>query len=174
VIRKCAFCRSQLASLFRLPDLFWSEYCKRSNGYFGCENVYGSGGLSSHSTFDSMITQPWQNIEHSIDTWFRFHMKQVLQHYLPDGKDYVWYNVNVLSTWQPGGKNAIISFDTHDFLKPKILSFLLNTQSPKNDPYWVHSSFLQEVASMQDEAVWSVRDFVRNTETVSDDIGRSR
>ncbi|KAG4422345.1 hypothetical protein IFR04_004497 [Cadophora malorum] len=92
-------------------------------------------------------------------------MKQVLQHYLPDGKDYVWYNVNVLSTWQPGGKNAIISFDTHDFLKPKILSFLLNTQSPKNDPYWVHSSFLQEVASMQDEAVWSVRDFVRNTET---------
>jgi len=116
----------------------------------------------------------WQNADRQIATWFRFHMKQVLKHFLPSGKDYIWYNVNVLSVWQPGGKNAIVSFDTQDFLKPKILSFLLNGQLSKNDPYWIHSSLLQEVASMQDQAVWSIRDFVRGTEQVSDAIGWSR
>lgn len=100
------------------------------------------------------------------DTWFRFYIKKVLQYNLPNGKDYVWHKVNVFTMWLPGGENAIVSFETPDFLKPKILDFLAKTKLPSSNPYWVHSAFLEEVVGLQDQAVWCVRDVVRSTELV--------
>lgn len=145
-IRQCHRCRDKFSELFKLPNFFWADYCKRSNGYFGCENTYGNSGLESHNT------------------WFRFYIKKVLQYNLPNGKDYVWHKVNVFTMWLPGGENAIVSFETPDFLKPKILDFLAKTKLPSSNPYWVHSAFLEEVVGLQDQAVWCVRDVVRSTE----------
>jgi hypothetical protein len=102
-----------------------------------------------------------------IDTWFRFYIKQVLKDKRPNGKDYVWHKVNVFTMWLPGGKNAVVSFETPPLLKPKIRAFLQKNQHLKHDPYWIHSAFLEEVVGLQDEAVWSVRNVVRTTELVS-------
>ncbi len=69
--------------------------------------------------------------------------------------------------WLPGGKCTTISFETAGFLKPRIRALLQQNNISKHDPYWVHAAFVGEIVALQDKAVWSVRDFVRNTENVS-------
>ncbi len=49
LIRKCPDCRQRFSQLFNIPECFWTDWCKRSNGYFGCENTYENEELESHS-----------------------------------------------------------------------------------------------------------------------------
>jgi len=94
-------------------------------------------------------------------------VKQTLQYPLANGKEYVWYKLNIFTMWLPGGKCTTISFETPGFLKSRIRDLLQQNDISKHGPYWVHAAFLGEVVALQDQAVWSVRNFVRSTENVS-------
>ena len=43
-IRKCSACKAQLSNVFHIPDLWWSEWCRAANGYFGCDDITNDAG----------------------------------------------------------------------------------------------------------------------------------
>lgn len=49
-IRSCDECRQRLSAFFHMPSLWWADYVKRSNGFFGCERIRDAGaeGLSKN------------------------------------------------------------------------------------------------------------------------------
>ncbi len=123
-------------------------------------------------TFGAIVREYWSSLQDSqhwqkrTDTWFRFLIKQIVKQPLPNEKDYRWYKFNIFTRWFPNGESIILSFDTPPVLRPQILQ-MLDHGTPKQDPYWVHLKFLHEMVALQDQAVWSVRNVVRETELVS-------
>ena len=40
-------CRADFTRTFAMPELWWSGYCRNSNGFFGCEDSNDGGGSLS-------------------------------------------------------------------------------------------------------------------------------
>lgn len=79
--------------------------------------------------------------------------------------DYYWSKVNIFTRWLPATKQTgILLFDpTPDLSIP-----LFRPESAQlRDPFWVYSNILQEVARIQEDAVWAIRDHVRGIEKTS-------
>ncbi|KAJ5087378.1 hypothetical protein N7456_010994 [Penicillium angulare] len=122
-----------------MPDLWWSKHLDNANGYFGCE-----------ATRDGDLTT-------GFNTWSFFEVK-----YLQRNLKYYWSKINVFTRWLPSTKQTcILLFDpTEDLASP-----LLNPDpSQLNDPFGVYSGILEEVARLQEHAVWGIRDHVRDIE----------
>lgn len=95
-------------------------------------------------------------------------VKQTFQN-IPSGqKDYLWYKFNVFTRWIPSTNNSIVVvFDPRPAVKDRLPSPLLDSldTTDLSDPYWIHTAFAEEVIRLQDEAVWGIRNLVRQTET---------
>jgi hypothetical protein len=100
------------------------------------------------------------------DTWFRFIVKQTRQDNSTGKIDFKWLKWNVFTHWVSATKETfLIAFDPADTVKEGILSITIPRQ-PKDlqDPYWVHVLLLERVATLQDAAVWGIRELVRTRE----------
>lgn len=106
--------------------------------------------------------------DESLDTWFRFLVKQTLQN-VPEGqKDYLWYKFSVFTRWISNTNQSIlVVFDPRPAVQARLPSPLLDSVNAADfsNPYWIHALFLEEVVRLQDEAVWGIRNLVRETET---------
>ena len=47
-IRGCDRCWRAFRDTFRIPELWWTTYCKNSNGYIGCEHLRDKIGNATH------------------------------------------------------------------------------------------------------------------------------
>jgi hypothetical protein len=105
-------------------------------------------------------------------TWLRCQAKLTVNHILPDGKDYYWCIINIITRWILPDKMVVISFDTPADIKVHFRDQKLKSLQASwlLDPYWPHLLFLEQLLSIQDIAVWSIRDRVRNIEDVSKTI----
>jgi hypothetical protein len=102
-------------------------------------------------------------------------VKQVLDHYGADDKDYVWYKINICTIWTVDGRLNVLIFDPLSLVKRR-LSPIIETATvlALKDPYWFYAKALEEVVKFQDEAVWTIRTLVRNTELVGQSFRKAR
>ncbi|KAJ0285605.1 hypothetical protein COL940_003450 [Colletotrichum noveboracense] len=140
-IRQCQNCRKQFSSVFELPDLWWKGYCKGANAYFGHEVTVDDEGEET-------------------------------------GLRYEWFKLNIFTRWIAKTQQTIlIVFDLHPPTascvervpvgEPDPL-FVIPDEHNYITPYWIYTRILEKVVTLQDAAVWSVRDTVRNTEKERD------
>lgn len=137
-IRECESCRAYFIDRFQMPEQWWSDSTRKSNGYFGCHPT------STHT-----------------NTWAYFEMKL-----LEGASDYRWYKLNAFIRWDKATHQTIVlSFDTPAVIVPRFLE-LLQTPDPNilQHPFWFYPHLLSEIARLQESAVWAVRDQVRAVE----------
>ncbi|KND93003.1 hypothetical protein TOPH_02380 [Tolypocladium ophioglossoides CBS 100239] len=161
-IRKCLRCRLALSAAFGIPELWWDKVYRRANGYFGYEEVPDPRGQQ-----DGAIS------------WCRFKVKHTKKPEVEELRDmkkaYYWPKLNVFSRWYKTRRHtAVIVFDPDklrddveaDTLRDNFTRCLENSMDPKEleDPFWIYPRLVEEVVKLQDEAVWSIRDRVRETE----------
>ncbi|KAJ5664706.1 hypothetical protein N7462_011519 [Penicillium macrosclerotiorum] len=122
-----------------MPQFWWSDNVRKSNGYFGCE-----------------ATREGEKV---TDSWVFFESKQ-----LHEDMEYDWSKINVFSRWLCSTKQTgILLFDR----KEDTRSPLVNKDPPSallSDPFWVYPYLLEEVAALEERSVWSIRDKVRAIE----------
>lgn len=100
-------------------------------------------------------------------TWCRFLVKQVSSAGAAGAIDYGWYKLNVFTAWRRHARQTmVVVFDIPPSAKEAILHRLLRGLHVEllGDPFWMYARLLEEVVSLQDRAVWAVRDRVRATE----------
>ncbi|OCK80315.1 hypothetical protein K432DRAFT_425842 [Lepidopterella palustris CBS 459.81] len=149
-IRECPRCRQLFTEAFKVPEMWWSRWCRRSNGYFGCEDTTDEQG-----DFDGH------------NTWFRFIVKQTLDNVPKGQKDYIWYKFNIFTRWLLNtNQTIVVVFDPPPGVRERIPSPLLDASETSNfsDPYLIHSLFAEDVVRLQDDAVWGIRNLVREIE----------
>ena len=135
--------RARLQDCYRIPHLFWTRLCQRSNGYFGCEDVCDDNCL------------PWHN------TWFRFQIKQLSK--VPT--IYTWSEFTFFTTGTPTGAHTILCFDSNAELRSVIHDTLLSeVDRMLSDVYLIHSALVSKVLELYDKSVWALRDHVRDIE----------
>ena len=136
--------RTRLQERYRIPRLFWTTLCRRSNGYFGCEDIYDDKkGWICHNT------------------WFRFQIKQLSN--VPT--EYTWNDFTFFTNWTPTGTHTVLCFD----VKLKFQSIIHSALSSEVDKmifdiYHLHSTLISVVLVLYDESVWTLRDHVRDIE----------
>ncbi|KAI1747463.1 hypothetical protein F4782DRAFT_422868 [Xylaria castorea] len=137
-IRKCELCKAYFIHQFQMPKPWWSDSSRKSNGYFGCR-----------------VTT------YHIDTWAYFEIKQLEQ-----GAQYRWYKLNIFIRWNRSTHRTIVlAFDTAPVVAMRFME-LLTTPDPSSlqHPFWFYPHLLNEVARIQESAVWAIRDRVRAVE----------
>ncbi|OJJ50609.1 hypothetical protein ASPZODRAFT_126502 [Penicilliopsis zonata CBS 506.65] len=146
-IRHCDHCRQLFTDKFQMPELWWTDWCKRSNGYFGCEE---------------MVDEKGETEAHS--TWLRFLIKHCSDN---PTKGYFWYKLNIFTRWEYSTKSTtILVFDPKPAVRAHLAEKLFDSRKglDAEDPYWPHCILAEEAVHLQDDAVWSIRTFVRNLE----------
>ncbi|KAF3357666.1 hypothetical protein VdG1_05769 [Verticillium dahliae VDG1] len=132
---------------FLIPELWWSDYSKRSNGYFGCDTTGDDEG----------------NIA-TVTTWSRYLVKQLA------GKEkihHAWYKINVVVRWSATpNQTVVLIFDAPKELEQRLPRPLLEpvTRELLRDPFLIHLCLAEEVVRVQNDAVWSLRTYVRDLE----------
>ncbi|KAF2489984.1 hypothetical protein BU16DRAFT_447140, partial [Lophium mytilinum] len=136
---------------FNMPELWWSSWCRRSNGYFGSERGDGRGNFDAYQT------------------WFRFQIKPTWVDKSTGKAHYAWHKFNIFTQWMESTKQTVILlFDPHRDIKVPLLNHLSHKlySSTVEVPYTMHVYFLEELVRLQNDAVWSIRDLVRNAEKI--------
>ncbi|KAM6537975.1 hypothetical protein FALCPG4_003868 [Fusarium falciforme] len=129
-----------------MPQLWWSNYAKKSNGHFGCETFRDEYGIVT-----------------SLNAWSRYLVKQ-----LHEG-GHSWYKFNTLTRWIASSHQTILLvFESEKQSKlselvPKGMLDGSHTE-PHHDPFWVHVRLLEQLSDLQDNAVWTVRTEIREVE----------
>ncbi|KAH7118567.1 hypothetical protein B0J13DRAFT_569391 [Dactylonectria estremocensis] len=146
-VRECPSCRDAFTKTFRMPEMWWTTYSRKSNGYFGCETISDDlGGILE------------------INSWARFLVKVL------DGESqdrYKWYKLNAFVQWVAATQQTIILFfDPPPAMKMNIPNQILTNPRLDHllDPFWAYTRLVEDVVSMQDVAVWTTRGHVRYTE----------
>lgn len=103
-----------------------------------------------------------------LGTWFRFLIKQVIRESLSTDACYVWDKIGFFTTWLPADHHVILCFDLPFALQSRLQSSIISNQDniSLNDPYSLHTIIVEEVLSLFDISVWSLRDSVRMVEKV--------
>ncbi|KAF2971315.1 hypothetical protein GQX73_g2262 [Xylaria multiplex] len=143
-VRTCEPCRGYFIDRFHMPKTWWSDYSRKSNGYFGCQH--------SHSPTTG---------QGSLETWVYFEIKQ-----LDKTGEYHWYKVNIFIRWNKvTHQTVILAFDTPPATAKRLLEQLA-TPDPYTlqFPFWFYPHLLDEVAQHQEAGVWAIRDQVRAVE----------
>ncbi|EWZ36686.1 hypothetical protein FOCG_03836 [Fusarium oxysporum f. sp. radicis-lycopersici 26381] len=145
-VRDCSLCKKRFTDVFCMPELWWSSYSRRSNGYFGSETFRDNNG---------MIT--------ALNTWSRFLVKQLNQ------TNHQWHKFNILTRWIKDPQQTILLV----FEAPKQLRLrdrfpdplLINSHNDTlSDPFWFYPRLFEDLSLLQDKSVWAVRDHVRGIE----------
>jgi len=100
-----------------------------------------------------------------LDTWAYFEAK-----HLTSATSYHWSTIKVFTRWLPStNQTGILLFDTSE----DMLHALFRPDPDWiKDPFWVYTRILEDVARIDESAVWDIRDHVRNVETVSIPLGQ--
>ncbi|SCV28718.1 uncharacterized protein FFB14_01936 [Fusarium fujikuroi] len=145
-VRDCPSCKKRFTDIFCMPELWWSSYSRRSNGYFGSETFRDNNG---------MIT--------ALNTWSRFLVKQLHE------TSHQWHKFNILTRWIKDPQQTILLV----FEAPKQLRLrdrfpdplLINSHNDTlSDPFWFYPRMFEDLSLLQDNSVWAVRDHVRRIE----------
>ncbi|KAI0110212.1 hypothetical protein F4814DRAFT_426228 [Daldinia grandis] len=150
-IRACISCRNSFTKAFSIPQIWWSDYCRNSNGYLGSD-------ISRHN---GVVT--------GFSTWAYFEVKHL------DAKmQYQWHKMNIFIRWlAPTKQTIILAFDTRSPIVERIPDSLQNPDSScLGDPFWVYARLASDVVDLQDSAVWAIRNQVRAIETERKPIGK--
>jgi len=102
-------------------------------------------------------------------------VKRILKNPGVDKKDYAWFDMTIITRWMRTGQNIIISFDTPTALRMHFPYPLLEDvdECSSYDPYWVHLRLLEELVVEHDKSVWSIRNLVRETETLRSEAAKA-
>ncbi|KAM0215124.1 hypothetical protein ACHAQD_008450 [Fusarium lateritium] len=145
-VRECGSCKKCFTDEFRVPELWWSSYSRRSNGYFGSETIRDDEGEIS-----------------SLNTWSRFLVKQLHK------RGHSWHKFNIFTHWVASSQQTFLVV----FEAPKQLGLRDRFPDPLlkdshkdvlSDPFWFYPRLFDELSILQDNTVWAVRDRVRNIE----------
>ncbi|KAL2865226.1 uncharacterized protein BJX67DRAFT_359028 [Aspergillus lucknowensis] len=148
-IRACHRCQHSLTDAFCMPTSWWSEYLKNSNGYFGCEATRESGSYTGFNTWAFFETKIVDNDAH-----------------------YRWSKINIFTRWLCAtGQTGVLVFDSDDFSPPLISAKDLGT-AQWNDPFWIYIHIMEDIARLNDLAVWAIRNNVRSIETQQRPLGK--
>lgn len=105
-----------------------------------------------------------------MNTWLRALVKQTYE-IVPKGqKDYIWLKHNIFIRWIAAtNQTVMLFFDPKPAVKERLLASQLYQmeRSACSDPYWIHTILLEELLELQDSAVWSIRNLVRQTEFIA-------
>ncbi|KAL6898292.1 hypothetical protein GGI43DRAFT_408833 [Trichoderma evansii] len=152
-VRECQACKKAFDKKFRIPPIWWTTLSRRSNGYFGYENVLDASGTIRTGTI----------------SWVRFLMKRVNSTNSGHNKDdihYSWVKLNAFVRWYAlERRTEIVLFDHPEFAQKIGDSIITQIKSREfNDPFWVYPIMTGEVAALHDECVWGSRTLIRNYE----------
>lgn len=104
----------------------------------------------------------------ATDTWFRFQVKTVFDRAQPiSGKDYEWLKLNCFTRWNASTKKGpIVAFDAKENIRTSLKELVNNAINPVRVqcPYSLHVPFAQLAVHLQNDAVWKIRDAVREVE----------
>ncbi|KAH6645075.1 hypothetical protein BKA67DRAFT_595993 [Truncatella angustata] len=142
-IRVCYRCRQALTDTYAIPEHWWSDQYRNSNGYFGCAEEEDAAGVSG------------------LNTWAFFETKQI-----QDDKRYKWLRMNIFTRYLSSQKQIyILLFDTNPSVFERLKSSFMDVK-PKQyiDSMWPYLTILDELVRLEDAAVWSIRDQVRTIE----------
>ncbi|RBQ76343.1 hypothetical protein VDGD_00871 [Verticillium dahliae] len=97
-------------------------------------------------------------------TWSRYLVKQLA------GKEkihHAWYKINVVVRWSATpNQTVVLIFDAPKELEQRLPRPLLEpvTRELLRDPFLIHLCLAEEVVRVQNDAVWSLRTYVRDLE----------
>ncbi|KAK4448451.1 hypothetical protein QBC34DRAFT_407440 [Podospora aff. communis PSN243] len=150
-VRGCTQCKALFSDIFYIPEMWWTTWARRSNGYFGCEEIGDE-----------------QNRLKAYTTWCRFLVKDTKQNDATNEIDYRWFKWNIFTCWMASSnKTYLIAFDPTEPVKDGLLRTKVSSQHLRDtckDPYWVYVQLLEQVVALQDVAVWGIRGLVRTRE----------
>ncbi|KAI1635585.1 hypothetical protein F4809DRAFT_642332 [Biscogniauxia mediterranea] len=143
-MRRCPRCLASFRDTLCMPDLWWTDYCENSNGYFGSEEKKNIDGITG------------------INTWAYFEVKHI---HLT--LKYRWEKLNFFVRWIPSRKHTVIVvFDAHQLVSERLRKLFQDIDTNLlGDPFWPYMIVADELVHLQDSAVWAIRDLVRNIET---------
>ncbi|KAL6881338.1 hypothetical protein J3F83DRAFT_50446 [Trichoderma novae-zelandiae] len=165
-VRRCRRCRAALAARFLVPRSWWTTLAKRSNGYFGYQDVVDDHGARTGTI-----------------SWTRLMVKRIskiLDDHDHDEIQYHWVKLNAFTRWHspsPGNSSSngrssksnsrteIILFDHPQFARLVGTSLLRDVQPRElGDPFWVFPSMVDEVVQLHDVTIWESRNLIRDFE----------
>ncbi|PON21355.1 hypothetical protein TGAM01_v209806 [Trichoderma gamsii] len=173
-VRKCYTCKKVFDEKFHIPPIWWTTLSRRSNGYFGYENVLDASGTNRTGTI----------------SWLRFLMKHVNSadsgHHNKNDIDYRWVKLNAFVRWyapsdkalsdkapldeapldeRPKSRTEIVLFDHPEFAQ-QVGDFIIEQLKPHelSDPFWAYPAMVEKVAALHDVCVWESRTLIRNYE----------
>ncbi|KAJ5763027.1 hypothetical protein N7533_001708 [Penicillium manginii] len=150
---ECQQCRDIFINTFCMPKALWSPSIRNSNGYFGCEATYDTNSVAG------------------FNTWAYFEIKHLEPKPEEPKLNYDWSKANTFTRRITNtNQTALIYFNP----TPRL------TQTPDlkdcpeilKDPFWPYAHILEEITKLQDAAVWSIRDHVRDLEKAEKPPGR--
>lgn len=161
--------RQSLCTRYGIPEYFWTEACQRSNGFFGCQDMYDEAQRSRIHSIN--IPSSWEAwiLTHSgsTDTWFRFLVKQLRDSKSLRHHEYEWYEMGFFTTWMSTGSQLVFCFNLPRILHARLQMIFLSPSSPKlPDIYSLHAVIVDEIIKLFDKSVWSLRDVIRKIEMV--------
>lgn len=166
-IRQCAACRRGLTTVFSIPEFWWEDYYRKSNGYFGSENTFDNTGSRDGTSEQPNPTV--QSTTNPADTWARVVAKTVTS---PSPSltaiQYKWHKLNLFTRHLPStNQTALIIFDPPPDLQPKLRARLA-ASIPTSKIYnhlTAYAALLHDFLALQHTAVWCIRNHVRAIET---------
>ncbi|KAH9892131.1 hypothetical protein F4778DRAFT_326249 [Xylariomycetidae sp. FL2044] len=127
-----------------MPERWWSDHHRNSNGFFGCEEA-------GDEDYDA-----------ALNTWAFFETK-----HLYDSTRYEWLKINIFTQWVASRKQSVVVlFDITTPVAHRLIKSLKDIEiSQVVDPFWAYVKVADELTRLQDGAIWAVRDQVRAIET---------
>ncbi|KAL7801273.1 hypothetical protein V8C44DRAFT_362605 [Trichoderma aethiopicum] len=162
-VRRCPRCRAAFSTRFLVPRTWWTTLAKRSNGYFGYQDVVDDNGMRTGTI-----------------TWTRFMVKRISKVLDRHGRDeiqYHWVKLNALTRWHAsssshrgggGGRRPrteVVLFDHAQFARLVGASLLRDADARElGDPFWAMPSMVDEVVRLHDVTIWESRNLIRDFE----------
>ncbi|KAH0552956.1 hypothetical protein GP486_006846 [Trichoglossum hirsutum] len=136
---------------YMIPPCFWGDVSRLGNGFFGCQDDYNEEGKAE-----------------GHGTWFQLLAKRPSCGDSARGTPYKWHKMDFVTKWSPPNQNVVLCFSTSRDSQDQLRDALSSRLENRNvcDPYMLHTVIVDEVLSIFDRSVWSLRDLVLSVEKV--------
>lgn len=149
---------------FKIPDYLLSEIYRRSNGFFVSKHVRDQNGrLVAFCKFNPDELD-WSALRTVQDSWFRVLVKMVCK---TNMWSYKWHEMTFCTRWDADHISVLCIGTDHAF--ERLLQGSLDRmwkELPPTSPWSLHVLLLEVIMALHDQAVWSIRDVVRDVEKV--------
>ena len=84
-----------------------------------------------------------------------------------DHHEYEWYEMGFFTTWMSTGSQVVLCFNVPQILHIRLRTIFLSPSTPKlPDIYSLHAVIIDEIITLFDKSVWTLRDIIRKIELV--------